>query len=127
VQLDLDDRSLGGFNDPAKDELKKATVTFASDLIQEANRIESVRNYNSGNPQITSSMVSDAVMLVRGGLIQPKTKWQIKALRVLAAVLTLIVGNLYDATKLQDSTYMLTFILVTVVAIFAVTAATALE
>lgn len=74
MQIDIEDRNLLGFNQPAKDELKKSATDFIDELIKESNRIESSRNPSSGNPQITSGMVTDATVFVRRGLIQPKKK-----------------------------------------------------
>ncbi|HGE7137316.1 hypothetical protein [Citrobacter freundii] len=116
MQIDIEDRNLLGFNQPAKDE-----------LIKESNRIESSRNPSSGNPQITSGMVTDATVFVRRGLIQPKKKIRVKVLRVISAIVSLLVGIIYDATKLQDKTYMLIFIVVVAIAIISVTISTIME
>lgn len=121
MRLDIDETFLAGFNDPAKVELRAATLQFAQDLIREANRIEASRNPVRGNPQLTSSMVNDAAVLIRRGLAQPKKKLGVKIVRVIAAVLSLVVGFTYDATKLQDKTYMLVFVVVVAVAIIAAT------
>ena len=125
--IDIEDRNLLGFNQPAKDELKKSATDFIDELIKESNRIESSRNPSSGNPQITSGMVTDATVFVRRGLIQPKKKIRVKVLRVISAIVSLLVGIIYDATKLQDKTYMLIFIVVVAITIIAVTISTIME
>ncbi|KLV76433.1 hypothetical protein SK37_04006 [Citrobacter sp. MGH109] len=127
MQIDIEDRNLLGFNQPAKDELKKSATDFIDELIKESNRIESSRNPSSGNPQITSGMVTDATVFVRRGLIQPKKKIRVKVLRVISAIVSLLVGIIYDATKLQDKTYMLIFIVVVAIAIISVTISTIME
>ena len=127
MQIDIEDRNLLGFNQPAKDELKKSATDFIEELIKESNRIESSRNPSSGNPQITSGMVTDATVFVRRGLIQPKKKIRVKVLRVISAIVSLLVGIIYDATKLQDKTYMLIFIVVVAIAIISVTISTIME
>lgn len=127
MQIDVDDNSLAGFNDPAKNELKKSAVEFVEELIKESNRIEATRNPASGNPQVTSSMVLDAAILVRRGLSQPKKKLGVKVLRIVSAVLSLAVGFAYDAAKLQDKTYMLVFVIVVAAAIISVTISTIME
>lgn len=125
--IDIEDRNLLGFNQPAKDELKKSATDFIDELIKESNRIESSRNPSSGNPQITSGMVTDATVFVRRGLIQPKKKIRVKVLRVISAIVSLLVGIIYDATKLQDKTYMLIFIVVVAITIISVTISTIME
>lgn len=127
MQIEVDDKTLAGFNDPAKAELKKSGVEFLEELVKESNRIEASRNPSSGNPQITSSMVGDAAVLIRRGLSQPKKRIGSKLLRVVAAILSLAVGFTYDATKLQDKTYMLVFVIVVAAAIIAVTVSIIME
>lgn len=127
MQIAVDDKALTGFNDPARAELTKAAKDFIEDLVKESNRIEATRNPASGNPQVTSSMVTDAAVLVRRGLAQPKKKLGGKIARILAAVLSLAVGFTYDAAKLQDKTYMLFFVVVVAVAIIATTISTIME
>jgi hypothetical protein len=127
MQIDIDDTTLTGFNTPAKAEVKKATQQFATDLVAEANRIEGSRNANAGPPEVVSSMVVEATLLVRRGLSQPRKKYGVKLMRICAAVLSLVVGFCYDATKLQDKTYMLIFVLVVALAIVTVTIATIKE
>lgn len=127
MQIEIDDTTLSGFNHPARAEMKRAMLQFAADLQAEANRIEESRNPNAGPPEVTSGMVVEATLLVRRGLNQPRKKIGVKLMRICAAVLSLVVGFCYDANKLQDKTYMLTFVLVVALAIVAVTISTIKE
>jgi hypothetical protein len=127
MEIIIPDDDLKGFNEKAKSKLKEASKEFVNDLIEESNRLESSRNTSGDDPEITSSMVNDAIILIRRGLAQPKKNLLIKGLRVLAAVLSLLVGVLYDKTKLQDSGYMFLFIAVITAAILTVTVATIKE
>ncbi|AVR97890.1 hypothetical protein [Pseudoduganella armeniaca] len=127
MQIEIDDTTLTGFNVPAKAEVKKATLQFATDVIAEANRIEGSRNPQAGPPEVISGMVVEATLLVRRGLNQPRKKYGVKLIRICAAVLSLVVGFCYDATKLQDKTYMMIFVLMVALAIVSVTIATIKE
>ncbi|MCD2165679.1 hypothetical protein [Comamonas koreensis] len=127
MQIDVEDKKLVGFNDPARHALTKSIGEFIDDLVKEANRIEATHNPSSGAPQITSSMVGDAAVLIRRGLARPKRKIGAKVLRIVAAVLSMAVGFSYDAAKLQDKTYMLIFVVVVALAILAVTISTIME
>jgi len=121
IKIEVLDSELRGFNSQSRDELKANADRYISEVIREANRIEASRNTTNGDPEVTSTMVSEADMLLRRNHLKPrKSKWYAFT-RVLAAVLSLIVGFLYDSTKLQDTLYMLIFILVVAAAIFAVT------
>jgi len=127
IDIQIQDKDVSGFNNQAKLKLEEYVNEFVSDLIEEANRIESGRNSTSGSPEITSSMVNDARVLIRRGLAQPKKGMGIKILRISSAILSLVVGIMYDSTKLQDSAYMLLFIVVIAAAILSVTVATIKE
>lgn len=127
MNIEISDSSLKGFNDQAKAKLSEATFEFVEDLIEESNRLESSRNTTGNDPEITSSMVNDAQVLIRRGLTQPKKGLGLKILRIVAAVLSLLVGILYDSTKLQSGGYMLIFIVVITAAILTVTISTIKE
>lgn len=121
LQIDLPDDSLAGFSQPARDRLVAAALSFAGDLVDEANRLEAGRNSGAA-PEVTAVMVTDANDLLRRGLHSPrKNSYQLKILRVASAVLPLLVGIMYDATNLQNGIYMLSFVTLVAVTILAVT------
>lgn len=121
MEIDIPEDNLTGFNDKAREMLSTATSEFVEDLIQEANRLESSKNFTGDDPQITSNMVNDARVLIRRGVHQPKKSKGSKFLRVASAVLSLGVGIIYDSTLLQEALYMLIFIVVLTAAIITVT------
>lgn len=127
MDIEISNDKLKGFNDQAKVKLYEATNEFIDELIEESNRLESSHNTISNDPEVTSSMVNDAQMLIRRGLNQPKKGLGLKILRIAAAVLSLLVGVLYDSTKLQSGGYMLIFIGVITAAILTVTISTIKE
>ena len=57
----------------------------------------------------------------------PSQSSGLRVVRVLAAVLSLLVGIMYDKVRLQDGLYMSLFILVVAGAIFTVTVSTLKE
>lgn len=121
MDIEISNDDLKGFNNQAKAKLSEAATEFIGDLIEESNRLESSRNTTGNDPEITSSMVNDARVLIRRGLTQPKMGMGLKILRIAAAVLSLLVGVLYDSEKLQSGGYMLLFIGVITAAILTVT------
>ena len=127
VEVRIPDDGLTGFSEQAQKLLKEATAEYATDLIEEANRIEAGRNSTSGPPEVTRGMVDDARVLLRRGLGVPRRGWGSKVLRVLAAVLSLGVGVSYSKSGLQNSGYPLSFILLVAAAILAVTISTLRE
>ena len=127
MDINVKDEDLEGFNAHAKSKLKEATLSFVSDLIEESNRLESKNNTSGSGPEITSSNVNDAAILVRKGLSAQKKGWKNKIVRIIAALLPLVVGAMYDSTKLQDGAYMFTFVVVVAAAILMVTISTIME
>ena len=127
LDIQIPENDLAGFSEQAQGRLKEATTKYATDLIEEANRIETGRNSTSGPPEVTRGMVNDAEVLLRRGLSAPKKSWFTRILRVIAAVLSLGVGIMYDGNALQDSGYLLLFIVLVAAAIFAVTMSTLRE
>jgi hypothetical protein len=121
VVVEIDDSDLKGFSDQAKQRLAVATEEYATNLIEEANRIEAGRNYGRGMPEVTLSMVTDAQELLRRGLTPPRRSMASRVLRVVAAVLPLAVGMMYDVEKLRQPAYMLFFFIVVAVTIITVT------
>ena len=110
INININDSDLSGFNDQAKQELKSSIETFSDDLISEANRIESSVNSTSQGPEITSSIVRDAKVLIRHKINKPKKNvWSI-LLKIAASVLSLIAGIMYQKEKLQDTTYLVILI-----------------
>ncbi|MFY0668754.1 MAG: hypothetical protein JXQ95_12045 [Alteromonas stellipolaris] len=127
MDIKISENDLKGFNNQAKAKLSEATNEYIGDLIEESNRLESSRNTTGSDPEITSSMVNDARVLIRRGLTQPQKGMGLKILRVASAVLSLLVGVLYDSEKLQSGGYMLLFIGVITAAILTVTISTIKE
>ena len=121
MDIEIEEEDLVGFNDLAKEKLKESTTEFVSKLIEESHRLESNNNTSGGTPEVTSSNVSDANILVTKGLSKKKKGLGSKILRIFAALLPLVVGAMYNSTKLQDSTYMLAFVFVVAVSIITVT------
>lgn len=121
MEIEINDNNLSGFNKNAQNELKKVATEYIDDVIEESNRIESSRNTTGKNPEITSSMINDANILIRRGLSQPKKKIGIRILKVAGVLLSVVSGLLYDSTKLQNSGYMVLFIVVITCTILTVT------
>ena len=121
IEIKIDDTDTEGFSTPAKEGLREAVEDYASSLIEEANRIEAVRNTGSGPPEITHGMVSDAVIVQRTGLGKRNNSYASKILRITAAILALIVGFMYDPQSLQQEWYIGIFVTLVAIAILAMT------
>lgn len=121
IRVPVSEESVAAFSPPAIEGLNDATASYAKELIAETNRLEAGRNSATDNPEVTRAMVIDARDMMRRGLYTPKKSFGLKALRVSAAVLPLIVGIMYDRENLQDGLYLIAFVMVIALAILAVT------
>ncbi|WP_176493979.1 hypothetical protein [Cobetia sp. 5-25-4-2] len=121
MNINIKDEALVGFNEPARDELKKSTTNFVDRLIKESNRLESQDKVDGREPEVTSKNVYDANLYVTRRAVTNKRSLWSRILAALAALLTLLVSIMYDADKLQDGTYMLIFIIVASVTLLVLT------
>jgi hypothetical protein len=128
IEIKIPEADLKGLSKPARGSLKKAVSTYASDVIEEANRIEAGRGSLGAAPEVTRGMIDDAVLVYRRGLGAPRRSKAWKAFRVAAAILSLLVGVLWNTAKLQsDGIYLIIFVIVLAGAILAVTVSTLKE
>lgn len=121
MQIDVPDEDLNGFSQNARDQLQHVTNEYVTDVIEEANRLEATRSNSGKPPEVTSSMVDDANVLVRRGLIQSKGNYKLKILRISAAILSILAGILFDFGEFQNPVYMVVYLVVIAAAILTVT------
>lgn len=121
IDINISDNDVDGFNEQAKTEFKDSILDFSNDLIAESNRLESSINTSSTGPEITSSIVRDAKVLLRHKISKPKRSYRIIALKICASISSLIVGIMYDKEKLQDGVYLIIYIIVIALAILLTT------
>jgi hypothetical protein len=127
IDIRIEDADLVGFSDPAKEGLQKAGLEFLKAVVAEANRLESGHNIAGGPVEITQVMVADAVVIQRRSIGARKTSTLSKAIKIIAAVLSLIVGFMYDDQKLQNAGYMALFVIFVAGAILTTTISTMKE
>jgi len=90
-------------NEPAKAELRSAIGNFAEDLLEEAGRLEAAMRTTKGDPEVTSSMVRDADLLVRRGYRKVrKPRWLVLA-QIVVIASTFTTGVLLDFQKFQTT------------------------
>lgn len=127
LDIRVDDADLAGFSDPAKEGVRKAGDDFIKHVINEANRLESAQNVGGGPVEITKAMVDNAALIQRHAFGSRKTPLSVKLLRIAAAVMSLVVGFMYDEVKLQDTGYMAVFVVFIAGAILITTLSTLKE
>ena len=90
----------------AKHELKKQLTEIASNLAEEANRIEMGRRLPTSNAEVTQSDVVSASVLSRIHHRNKKNKWQILC-QLIASLSGVIVGWIFDEDKFKTESWRL--------------------
>lgn len=112
LQIELSDEDIKYLNPPAKSELIGDIQKYIDELLKEASRLEAAGKTTVGNPEITSSMVKDAALLLKRGYKRAnKGKWQV-ILQIGASISTLVTGILFDFEKLKEPLMLVAFMLV---------------
>jgi hypothetical protein len=121
IDINIPDNNLQGFNQQARDELKKGIEDFSNDLIAESNRLEASLNTTSNGPEITSSIVADAKVLLRHKINKPKKGIGKTILKIGASLTSLLAGIMFHKESLQDNGYLVLYIVVIAIAILLTT------
>jgi hypothetical protein len=106
-------------NPPAELELQRVVDQYALDLLTEAGRLEGAGKSTKGNPELTSTFIKDADLLLRRGYSRrPKTPLLVVS-QVVGSVGGFLTGLLADADKLKDPLMLLVFVVLLTVTITA--------
>lgn len=106
VLIAIDDVRLEHYSPGAKHELKKQLTDIASNLAEEANRIEMGRRLPTSNAEVTQSDVVSASVLSRIHHRNKKNKWQILC-QLIASLSGVIVGWIFDEDKFKTESWRL--------------------
>ena len=117
LKIEIQDAELVYLNQPAKDELKSSIEDYIDEVLDEATRLEAGNNTSGRTPQITSSMISDAKLLLRKDYKKPKKPLRIKIIQIIASVSAAIFGVMFDYDKVKEPTFIVLLLLVFAVAL----------
>lgn len=106
VLIAIDDVRLEHYSPGAKHELKKQLTEIASNLAEEANRIEMGRRLPTSNAEVTQSDVVSASVLSRIHHRNKKNKWQ-SLCQLIASLSGVIVGWIFDEDKFKTESWRL--------------------
>lgn len=117
LAISITDDSVRFLNEPAKQELVKAVSQYSEVLLSEASRLEAAGNTSTGDPEITSSMVRDADLLLRRGYRKPRKGPLLMTAQIASPILGIGTGILADAEKLEQTNNLLMFIALLVLSV----------
>ena len=119
VEISIPDKSTKYLNGPAVTELQTLLMRYSDDLLAESSRLEATTKTSTGNPEITSSMIKDADLLLRRGYRRPKKNWYQITAQILAPLFGVITGLLGTKENLKDPAMMVLFIICLIITIFS--------
>lgn len=117
VHIELSDDEVKFLNENARQQVQVSVRKFAGELLEEASRLEAAGHTGQGDPQITSSMVSDANLLLRRGYARRKKHPMLIGAQVVALVGGFLTGLFADADKLKDTGNLVTFVILLTITI----------
>jgi hypothetical protein len=119
LNIDLADELTRFLNAQAVAEAQSRLKTYASDLLREAGRLETTSRNSTADPQITSSMVADADLLLRRGYRQaPRSLWLVAG-KIISPLGALAAGFFIDPDKLKEPLLLLALIVLIIVTVTA--------
>lgn len=104
-------------NPQALSEAQTRLESYATDLLREASRLETTSSTANGDPQITSSMVADADLLLRRGYRQGRRNYWLIAGKILSPLGGLAAGFFTDGEKLKQPLMLALFIVLLIVTV----------
>lgn len=102
-------------NPQAHGEAQNRVQLYAVDLLQEASRLETSSRTADADPQITSSMVADADLLLRRGYRQVRRGHWLTAAKIISPLGALVTGLFADTEKLKDPAVLVIFVICIIV------------
>jgi len=114
IEVRISNQETSGFSEDAKIKVEEASKTYCETLISHVKLIERNRRFPGGNPDITETMVVDAI---RSFASHCPTRSRTLAIRILASILPFLTGFLYNKEALHNELNMFGFFLLVATAI----------
>jgi len=119
LQIVVPDEDITYLNEPAVTELQSSIERYCDELLEEASRLEAASKTTRGDPEITSSMIRDATLLLRRGYRRPRKKPWLVVVQVVAPVTGVVTGLLADMELLKEPPILIAFVVFLSIAITA--------
>lgn len=117
LQLTIPDEKTAYLNEPAKEELVAAIESYSDRLLREASRLEAATSTTGTDPEITSTMVRDADLLLKRAYRKPKKKPAVIVGEIVGPTTGLIAGMLANMKLLQSPVLFAIFIVLLAISV----------
>lgn len=121
LQIEIPDDKINNLSDPAKSKLSELTEKYTIDVINEANRIEAELRSDNNDPEITGTIIQDAVLHLKRH--SPRNRrFGFVINQIFMSLSTLFTGILFNIKEFQqDATCLVIFLVVLAIAIVTTT------
>lgn len=99
LEIDIDDAKLLNLSTNANDQLVSISKKYVEDILDEASRIEATRNSTGSNPEITATIIKDAVDFSNKFKKGKKKKFIHGLLQLVSFILSTFTGALFQVDK----------------------------
>lgn len=117
IDINLPDDDVQHLNPPARQQLQANVEDYIDQLLEESSRLEAVQRTSEGDPEINSSMVKDAALLIGRGYQRQKKPGWLRACQIVATLSALLTGFVFDFERLKDPIMLVVFVLILAAAI----------
>lgn len=117
LQISIPDASTRYLNAAAINEIQVRVLKYVDDIVKEAGRLEAGAHSAAGDPEITSSMLADADLLLRRGYRRPRRRKLMTCAKIFSPVGGVLTGLLADFEKLKEPRNLVLFVVLLVITV----------
>jgi hypothetical protein len=115
----IDDKATQYLNAPTQVELRASVERYAEHLLREASRLEAAAKSTQGSPEITSTMIKDADILLRRGYVRQQKDPVVIGAQVVSTLGSFVTGLFANSEALRQPTTLVLFIVLLTITITA--------
>ncbi|WFR55375.1 hypothetical protein QA584_17390 [Anaerocolumna sp. AGMB13025] len=108
IRIIIDEDKIVNFSGKAKEKLKENLEKFAMEVINESERVEQLYGEDDIKPEITASMLEQAVRQTKRSPRRRKKKY-ITIIKVISHTTTFITGLMFDKNSLTNNGFYFMF------------------
>src|SRR5450759_4858799 len=112
IETDISDDKLQNLSPTAKTELEKIYKQYLEEVLDEASKIEESRRTSNSNPEITATIINEAVAYAKNYGIRKRKPKRLIWSQIIAFISTSIAWGIFDVEKFKDPLYVIGFILI---------------